>query len=94
VRHQGNILASHCSTSCQKRFDVTRIFLPTFRTGCYLRDICETSGRIINGYCCTTIVWCQYFRHILHIQLYSLSFCEWFWGEFDKSHSKTLKIMD
>src|SRR5262245_17454311 len=47
VSHQGNILASHCRTSCQKRFDTTRIFLPTFRTGCYLRDLWESDQPLL-----------------------------------------------
>jgi hypothetical protein len=89
VSHQGDILASHCSTSCQKRFDATKIFLPTFRTGCYLRDIWENDQPLLLYYYTMVsipstdisypIVFVNFFTHSL--------------GEFDKSHLKTLKII-
>ena len=31
VRHQGDILASHCSTSSLNRFDAPKMFLKVFR---------------------------------------------------------------
>ena len=36
VRHQGDILTSHCSTSSLNRFDAPKKFLKVFRNTCHL----------------------------------------------------------
>src|SRR5256885_14950045 len=71
VRHQGDILASHCSTSSLNRFDAPRIFLRVFRNSLLPSILLEGRSPAI---VVPVEAWCQYPRPIFRIILYSLIF--------------------
>src|SRR5712691_3428301 len=56
MSHQRDILASHCSISCERMFNPTRLFLPVISNSL---PRAQYPWDMVNCYCGTCTLWCQ-----------------------------------